>query len=278
MSWNSPEISYAIEGMVRKLKAIGCQICFLYLYRRDRQFDSSNSVITMYEEIAEFYDVPAIHVAEYVESNFKDDEILIEKLFKDFVHNTPKGGEFMATYIAKSLNKLLSDSLQLPLQQQDYKDCLYSNIYATGKVVAVDESMITGASQYQIGWFEDRLLEKKYQYYQIDADSQFEFIIKGKVMAIMTIIGRESGIAELITPEHTWEYPFWDTHCHYDRLHARPIYRSFDEYTPVTIKLTERLPDYSTCRRQLENPTEIVKDLKIVGLLVCGEVQSFVTS
>lgn len=279
MSWNSPEISYAVEGMVRKLKAIDCQVCFLYLYRRDQQFNWSNSVISMYEKIAEFYDLPSINVGKYVEACLRENKIVFENLFRDFVHNNIKGGYFIAKYIADCFKKTLFENNQLNLNKsKDYTQFLYSDVYACGKVIPINDYMISDWNNYQVGYFKEERLNKQYKYYQINSANEIQFSIQGKLMAITAIIGRESGIVELITPEKIWEYNFWDAHCHYERFHARPIYLSFDRETNIRLRIATKPIDYSLCRRPIENPQAIIKQLKIISLLVCGQVNIVTTN
>lgn len=281
MSWNSPEVSYAIEGMVRKLKAIDCQICFLYLYRQDREFNASNSVISMYERIAEFYNIPSINVGKYIEVGLKENKIFFESLFRDFAHNNLQGGKFIAKYISNCLQSiLLHENKYLKKEFPDRIQYLNSNsnFYANGQIFPINDSMICHWDNYQVGYFQDERLNKRYKYYQINSANKIEFRIKGRLIAITSIIGKNSGIVELITPEKTWEYNFWDAHCHYDRFHARPIYRSFENETNVTLKITEKEIDYSLCRRRVDNLDAIVKQLKIIGLLVCGQVDVLTNS
>jgi tetratricopeptide (TPR) repeat protein len=272
MSWNNPEISPSIEVIVRKLKAIDCQVCFLYLYRSDQVFDLSNPVISMYEEIAEFYDLPSINVGRYIEACLRENKIVFENLFRDSIHNNLQGGQFVAKYILNSLKKILSESTNEPKEFNNYEQYLYSDVCASEKIVPISNSMIRDQDNYKVGYFNDERLNKEYKYYQIDSSNEIEFIIKGKLIGITAIIGRESGIIELTTPKRTWEYEFWDKYCHYDRFHTKICRHSFETETNVSLKISNKPIDYSVCRRTIENPETIEKQFKIIGLFVYGQV------
>src|SRR5437764_7249306 len=57
------ELGPAIEGIAQKLRDIGCEPCFLYLYRSDIGFDGLNQVLAVYEAVAKHHHVPSIDLA-----------------------------------------------------------------------------------------------------------------------------------------------------------------------------------------------------------------------
>ena len=272
MAWNDRQIVPAIEGMVRKLRAIDCQICFLYLYRTKQEFAKFNQVISWHEEVAEFYGIPSINVGRYVEDGLKRQKFQFRQLFKDFVHNTPEGGWLVAQFIFKGLQEILQNSdSQAPIEASKRK-YLHSDLYLKGRMFPIKDSMVRDENNYQVEYFADDDSGKRYKYFKLDESNQLEFEIVGKLVAVLAIVGRESGIVEFVTPEGTFEYNFWDKYCHYQRLNARVIDLDFNRETKVKVRLTERPVDYSTCRRTIKNPEAIDKSFKVIGFLVCGEV------
>ena len=272
MAWNSPEIGSAIEAMVRKLQAIDCPICFLYLYRTGQKFDVFNPVISWYEEVAEYYQIPSINVGRYIEALLEKQEFQFDDLFRDFVHNTPEGGKFVAEYVAETLLQVLRQSPNRQLKPVNYEGYAVSDSYVSGQIFPVQKSMICDRESLKVDYFKEKSSGKQYKYFELDSANELEFEIQGKLVAVLVIIGRESGIAELITPTKTFEYNLWDMYCHYNRINARPIDRYFAQKTLVKLRLTEKPIDYSVCRREVKHPETIKKNMKIIGLLVCGEV------
>ena len=253
MAWNSHEIVAVIEGMVRKLQAIDCQICFLYLYRTKQKFAGFNQVISWYEEVAEFYRLPSINMGRYIEDGLNKHKFQFDEIFRDFVHNTPSGGKLIAEYLFEGLIEILQNSPQH--QQTKISDrYLRSDKYIRGRIFTIEDSMIGDRDNYRVRYFEDRKSGKKYKYFEMDDSNEIEFEVKGEIVAALAIVDKKSGIAEFITPEGIFEYSFWDIYCHYPRLNARPIDLSFEQKTKVRLRLTDKPVDYSTCRRTIEKP------------------------
>ena len=273
MSWKSLDVGPIIEAMVRKLEAINCQVCFLYLYRNDRAFDLDNPTLAEYEKIARFHGIPSINVGKYVEELITAKKVVFEDLYRDHVHNTFEGGEFVADYIGNAIKSILTapSSDRPTLSDSQGGERLFPDTYVEGQIIEIDQSMIFDPTNYQTGEFMHPH-GRVYQYYQIDTSNELRFAIEGRLTAITAIVGRESGIVEVITPKRSWEFNFWDPYCHYDRFNAKLINLNFDKLTPIRIKLTDKPIDYSVCRRKMENTDTIVKNLRVIALLVCGRI------
>lgn len=277
MSWSSLDVGSVIEAMVRKLQALDCQICFLYLYRNDRDFEPTNPTLREYEKIAEHHGIPSINAGRYIEQSLAAGKLIFEDLYRDHVHNTVEGGEFVAAYLADAIKSLLKPEIVngrevIPVNHRD-RNYLYSDTYVRGKIIDIDESMILDPTNYIVGEFTKQ--DRQFSYFQLDINNEIRFTIKGILAAITSIVGRESGIVELITPKRTWEFNFWDSYCHYDRFNAKMINVSFPDYTPVRLRLTDKPVDYSICRRHMENTDSIVKNFRVMKLFVCGEILPF---
>jgi glycosyltransferase involved in cell wall biosynthesis/Tfp pilus assembly protein PilF len=299
------QIGAAVEGMVRKLKAINCSVCFLYLYKQGEKFDYTNTTITEYEKVADFYKIPSINVAQFLETAVQNREYIVSDLFKNQEKTFEQGSKVISKFIAEGL-KTIFDGQPLCSEEQKCdrnidshlnatalpssrrgrpteclgnprnalsRNCdvflpksLHPNNYGTGKIVNLDLSFIRDRDRCTVAEF------AKYKYYQIDSSNEIKFTLKGKLVGIATIVGKESGIIELITPERTWEYKLWDAFCYQDRFQIKITERDFEKATPIKLKLTDKPIDYSQCREKLADSQNIVKNFKIVGLLVCGEI------
>ena len=274
MTWSTLEVGLVIEAMVRKLQAINCQVCFLYLYRSDRNFAPDNPILIEYENIANFHGIPSINLGKYIQESLAAGKIIFEDLYRDHVHNTIAGGQFVTDYIAQALESIFEarETEQVDTHNANGdRQYLHSDVYAKGKIINIDESMLLNPTNYTVGEF-PKPGDKPCQYYQIDHTNEIQFTIKGRLASITSIVGRESGIVEVITPQRTWSFNFWDSYCHYDRFNAKMINLKFDQFTPIRIKLTDKPVDYSQCRREMKDTETIVKNLKVMELLVCGEI------
>src|SRR3954451_10692319 len=87
----------ALEGMLRKLAAIGTSACFLNLPRRDTDFSLENPAVALYARIAEHHRTPSIDLGPVL----KDEG---PTLFRDVVHTTEAGSRRTADLILEALD------------------------------------------------------------------------------------------------------------------------------------------------------------------------------
>src|SRR6478735_7085835 len=101
----------AIEGLVRKLRAIDCECCILHAYRADRSVEDFQPIIDRYERVADHYGIPSVHLGRAIDLGLTSGEWSLEQLFLDGIHTTTEGGRVVATLIARALQTILSASL-----------------------------------------------------------------------------------------------------------------------------------------------------------------------
>ena len=251
------EVGRAIEGMVKKLIAINCQICFLYLYQQGQKFDGSDPILSEYEKIAEFYGIPSINVGKYIEEYVKQGKFVFKDLFKSKNKTLPTGSKVVSEFIFNGLKDIFlihkQNNSSLINQHTNEKRYIDNFNYAQAKNINIERSMIFDQDKYTVGKFKD------YQYYQIDSANEIQFTIQGELVGITTIIGRDSGIISLKTAQYEREYKLWDSYCFEDRFQALIIQHYFHKPTLVSLRLTDKPIDYSKCINKIEDDHKIIK-------------------
>ena len=210
----------AVEGMVKKLLAIDCQICFLYMYKQGLKFDGSDPVLTEYEKVAEFYGIPSINIGKYLARAIAQGEHTLKELFVSKNKATAAGSQAIAKFVLAGLEEAFQISRQTKIDSfnhhQNKARYINANHYGRGAIVPLNESAIVDRHNYQSGNFKD------YQYHQIDSQNEIKFTIEGELVGIATIIGRDSGIIRLDADGQSKEYQLWDAFCFSDRFQAAP--------------------------------------------------------
>ncbi len=270
---NTPqsEIGKAIEGIVRKLNQIDCKIIFLYRYiEQELISDRYHYALNEYEKIAEYYQINSIDFGGYIQDCIERQKYAREKLFKDHTHTNRLGSEVAANYIADALKTIFESNIK----DTDYKNTnpVYPDNYSDTAIVYVNESFLSKQNNYTQGSCSDKVKNhqsknKDYQYIEIASDNSFQFKMKGELIGLMVIVGRDSGMIEFSADDRSQKVMLWDKWCHYDRFTTIILSKKYSQMTEVEIKTTDEAVDYSACRREITNAEQIVKKIKLVGIM-----------
>ena len=277
---NTPqgEIGKVIEGVVRKLNQTNCSVIFLYRYlEREMIGDRYDYALNEYEKIARYYNITSIDFGGYIQSCIDRQQYAHQSLFKDHTHTTTEGSKVAADYIANVLKSIFESNAKVAEQKRDIKP-FYSDNYQSTTIVHLNNEFLTNKSNYNIGLCADKVKNhqsktKDYQYIEVGTDNSFKFQIKGELIGLMVIVGRDSGMVKISANDRTDKVMLWDKWCHYDRFSTVILSQKYNRPTNVEIKLTDEAIDYSSCRREIENPQQIVKKLKLVGIMICGDTK-----
>ena len=270
---NTPqsEIGKVIEGVVRKLNKIDCQIVFLYRYiERNLINERYQYALDEYEKIARHYNITSIDFGSYIQECIDRQQYAHQSLFKDHTHTTTEGSKVAANYIGSILKSAFESNYEV--EQKPNLKPIYSNNYENTAITYINENFLDNKNNYIKGSCADKVKNhqsksKDYQYIEIATDNSFQFKVKGEIIGLMVIIGRDSGIIEFSAGERTEKVMLWDKWCHYDRFSTIILSKKYAEVTEINIKITDELIDYSSCRRKIDNPEQIVKKLKLVGIM-----------
>ncbi|BCM88226.1 hypothetical protein IAD21_00053 [Abditibacteriota bacterium] len=265
------EIGPVLEGMVRKLAAIGCQPCFLYLYRRDQTFSDSNPVLREYEKVAEHYGIPSINIGRLIEAMITNGDLRAEDIVKDMVHTTVKGSEVTVAGIAQALNSFF----QIPtisLESILVKPIMYARNYENTEIVPVDTTMLKDSTHCKATRF--RLT---YPLIEIDSTNEVRCQLSGELVGLLVVVGPDSGFIKVESNETIDEYLLWDEWCHYYRIQTVILQNPIKAGEFIGVRPIEKELDFALTRDANDNPNPIKKRLKLVGFLVRKDNSSHIT-
>lgn len=253
------EVGPVMEGIVRKLLSQKTQICFLYMYRSDRQFREMDEVVRIHEAVAAHYGIPSINLGLKLEQQILDGNLTREAICTDMLHTHPQGAAIIANHLTEALSSVFSvDSPIAILPEQR----LFLRSYEHTKVVEITNEMFLQGKSSGDGMF--RLF---YKYKTVTEHNPVSFrTMDGEVVGILAIVGKESGIISVLSNGLARDYLVWDPWCIADRVQAI-IFDSFVEpNADLQIVPTNKEFDSSDCTWMKDAPQS--KALRLVGFLV----------
>lgn len=268
------QIGQVIEGIVRKLKKINCQIVFIYRYIEAKHIDSRFiKAYYIHENIADAYQISSINICYYIQELIDSQKVDPKELFSDRTHTQPEGGKIIARAISDAVLKTLETDRKTVECNNHLISPIYKDNYENTQIIYINENLISDKENYQVEGCTSRIKNtvgefKNHQYFSIDSSNQVQFTLKGELLGIMVIVGKDSGFIELTTPDEKYEYLLWDQWCHYNRFTTIVTNQYYSDFTEIILRVTDKEVDYSKCRRKIENPETIIKKLNIVGLMV----------
>ncbi|MDJ0569651.1 MAG: hypothetical protein QNJ53_11460 [Pleurocapsa sp. MO_192.B19] len=270
------KIGASIEGIVRKLYAIDCEVIFLYRFLEKKLITKAyNKAFLEHEKVAKHYNICSINFGSYIQENIDNGKYQQDLLFKDHTHTTRHGGEVVAQYISDVIFSATDREPSSGVKTNDLNklNSLHNNCFQNTEIIYTHQGSIKDQSNFEIGQCASRITNhcqhsKQHSYFAIDSKNEFQFDVQGELIGLMVIAGKDSGYIKLESPEEKEDYLAWDKWCHYDRLKTIIINKSYSQLTKLKLRLTDKNVDYSDCRRTIENPNKIIKKLKLVALML----------
>jgi hypothetical protein len=228
----------ALEGMLRKLAAIGTAACFLNLPRRDADFSLENSAVALYARIAKHHRTPSIDLGPM----WKDED---PALFRDAVHTTEVGGRRAADLILEALDLKSaaprSSYPSTPLFARDFRAATVRPI----RIEALRDPAACGTGRFRLST----------AFVEVGPDNEISFHSRtDELLGLLIVAGPHSGPAVM----NGVEYQLRDRWCHYERLHAFVLDKPFPANHLVAISPIGDMRDLSAPPPRL----------KMVGFLV----------
>jgi len=222
-------IGPAIEGLVRKLRAIECECCILHAYRSDRTVEDFQPIIDRYEKVADHYGIPSVHLGRAVSLGLASGEWSLEQLFLDGIHTTPEGGRVVATLIARALETILSASSTntLPLRSR-----LHPDDFEAARLLSPKAETVLNSQRCRPSHFRQVL-----PYLEIEAGNALVLdATPGKLAGLLVVAGPHAGDIVIEANSQVQEFSTWDQWCDRDLLRSvifpEPIRRD------ATVRLT----------------------------------------
>lgn len=254
-----PEVGPAMEGIVRKLLSRGTQICFLHMYRGDRQFLEMDEVIRIHEKVAEHYQIPSLNIGTMVEQQILNGSLTHDSLFRDVVHTHPDGAALLTDYLTTTLPSIFEagfGSTTSPVER------LFQRNYESTKIVECTEEMFLQGKSSGSGTF--RFF---YTYKTIAEHNPVTFTaMDGEVVGIIAIVGKESGVISVKSDGITKDYLIWDAWCNADRVQTIIFDSPIEPAQELQLAATNKEFDSSGYSWMQDAPSS--KSLRLVGFLV----------
>lgn len=205
------EIGPALEGILLKLRDIDCSACLLHLYRRDCSFREPHPVVEAYERVAERYGVPSINLARHVEEQASLGRLDVRAHYRDLVHTTPEGSQFVADHVAS----VVDDLIAVPAArggEVSHRPGPPARYHATAIVPAdadASNAPFLGATRFG----------HRYRYAEVPVGASLSF--RSGTLALrglFVILGPHSGRLEVTDGNRVLTVDTRDAWCTYDRL------------------------------------------------------------
>jgi hypothetical protein len=250
----SAEFVPVLEGIVGKLRRVGCEPCFLYLHRADVDLDESD-VVAAYEEVAGRHGVPTIDVASWMRTEILAERVDGAAVLRDVVHTTELGSTLTAQAILAALASIPPSTNRpaVPFEDGGY---LSARLELPRPAVAAGGPFVEG--QY-------RLVRR---YLEIDGAGELRFTSRGELVGLFVVIGPHSGWIEVSWGGRSFEHLLWDDDCSYERLSSVVL----DPFAPagaeVRVRVSDRRADRGVVSRPVDRAEEALPRLKLAGLMV----------
>jgi len=203
----------AIEGLVRKLRAIDCECCILHAYRADRTVEDFQPIIDRYERVADHYGIPSVHLGRAIDLGLTSGEWSLEQLFLDGIHTTTEGGRVKATLVAKALQTILSASSSAapPLGPRLHPDDLEA-----ARLLLPEPQTVLDPQRCRSSHFRQVL-----PYLEIGAGNGLVLdAAPGKLAGLLFVAGPHAGDIVIEADSQTQEFSTWDEWCDRDLLRS----------------------------------------------------------
>jgi hypothetical protein len=252
-------IGPAIEGLVRKLRAIECECCILHAYRSDRTDQDFRPLIERYEKVADHYGIPSVHLGRAVNLGLASGELSLEELFLDGIHTTTQGGRVIATLIARALETILSaqstDAPPLPLR---FHPVDFEAARLLRPQTALDPQRCRSSHFRQV-----------LPYLEIEAGNGLVLdATPGKLAGLLLVAGPHAGDIVIEANSQTLEFSTWDEWCDRDLLRSVIFRQPIRRDAKVRLTVTDR----GGCpTRGASRIIEVPKLLKLIGFMLYDE-------
>ena len=252
-------IEPVLEGIVRKLSAVGSACCILHGYRSDRTLDDLQPVLDRYERVANHYGIPSIQLGQAIREGEASGAWSIQELFLDGLHTRSKGAQIIANLVGEALQHILaaeasSDTVLNPRLHADDLESAHL-LFPNAAMTLLPDAFRTGRFRLTLPLVE------------LDSGNGLRIeTAPGNIWGLLIVAGPKTGNVLLETDGVTQEYRTWDKWCDRELLRtvifAAPVRRG----SAFRLLVTDRGgPDLDGF---VSNTPKI---LKVAGLMLSGE-------
>jgi hypothetical protein len=246
------EASSAIDGIIAKLLAVGCQPCLLHLYRRG---EGQDQIVGMFEEVAARHGIPSIDLLTPLRAAVEGGQLDKQWLLRDGIHTTPEGSQLVAEMADIAIGRIADAGGP------------GARLIAAPTVPSYRHARQVAASlEDAIGDAELALFRLQRPYLRIKPGSRVRRRLDESLHGLAVVLGPESGEVEISAGGESQCRMLFDPSSHYERFGTALLRNPVPPGVETTISLTETKPDYSISRGPIEPPPE--QSLQLFGYLV----------
>lgn len=250
----------AIEGIIQKLRSSPSKICFLHLFCDHTSPERANEVISVYEDVADYYKIPSINVREKINSGILDKDFQVTDILYDGVHTTKLGALIYSDLIMKAFISILiggTDDYIKPNKRPD-KTFRYTQI-------VLPESLIYDTSEHLVKARFKGLIK----YIQIDNEYTFETSLDdGIIIGFFIIADETSGVIHIRFGDNSFHVQTYDQWCNKERIQAVILEKPVATSQKLRISLT-KLDSASRGANGTSNKFKRMgSSWKLIGLMV----------
>lgn len=250
----------ALEGIIQKLISLSTKICFLHLYSNHSSPERADEVISVYEEVIDYYKIPSINVREKINSGILDKASQVTDILYDGVHTTNQGALIYSDLILKALISILNigtDNFSQPNTRLD-SSFRYTQI-------VLPETLLNDTSEHLVKARFRGLIK----YIQMDNAYTFETSLEdGMILGFFIIADDTSGVVHVCFGDNSFHVQTYDQWCHKERIQAVILEKQVPKNQKLRISLTTLDSASSGANGTSNNYKKIGSSFKFMGLMV----------
>jgi hypothetical protein len=234
-----------LEALVCRLRAHGCEPCFLLLGRRDAIASDRDSVLAAYRNVAEVHDVVCVDLTERLEQT--------PGMFRDVVHTTDAGAELVAAGVASAIGEALP-ALQSPRATR------WAPSFMRTRLERVRLEQLSDPGEGTQG-----VLGDLFDYVRARPGNEFVATFGEELVGLVLGIGPSAGTVRVSAGGHVEQALTWDFMCHYERLTTLILEKPCPAGETIRIEAVQEEIDYSLAHVEVEDPALVEQDLRLIG-------------
>ncbi len=247
------EAEPALDGVIAKLLAVGCQPCLIHVYRRGV---NQGCMVAAFERVAQRHRIPSIDLVTPLRIAVTESRLDKHRIFKDGMHTTPEGSQL----VAEMADRALAEIADAGGPGAALGGSSPSPNYRGAREVAANVAEVHGDARMDT-------FRLQRPYVRVADGSAVRRRFDETLHGLALVIGPESGEVEIAAAGDAQRKMAFDEAGYYERLGTMMLKRPVPPGVEVTIRPTETVPDYSISRRPIKLPPE--RSLKLFSYLVC---------
>jgi GDSL-like lipase/acylhydrolase family protein len=247
-------IEAALGGIVAKLQDRDIQPCFLHLPRR-RWTARADDVLASFERVADRHGSPSIDLIQPIRDAIATGDLHVDKLYRDVVHTTDDGAQL----VAEAADRAIGSLTEAGSHEKARPGHALDHGFAGAHLLPAKPGDAAGPASM-------RLFRLHRPYLELAPGTLLQRRFDERLAGLAVLAGPESGEIRVTDSTGSQTAMVWDEDCHYERFMTVELDRDCPPGADVRVELTDRVPDYSSCRRPVEPPER--RDLRVIGYLL----------